>query len=362
MSDKTRLSIIIVFISMILIMVGATYAYFTASTTGGETASTINTTAGKMTIAFSNSSGNITLDNIYPKSDAWATKTFVLTGNNNTDLDMIYKLSLVVNNNTFSANALTYQLTATNTSSNGEVVTSSGYLNNSNVNLGTGYFKTGSNLKHSYTLKIYFKKTSENQNVDQQKSFAGYVKIEATDQMEYSMLDGAGQSLTNGLFNLRSSADISKFQNVTVDGVELDSNYYSVTSGSTIIKFTRAFDFLESGNHNIRINSTDGYAETIVTVPSNTITFSFNGNEYTAYRGMDWADWILSYGISAGDNGIAWIGYQGLGGSCPSWCHGVIFVDIGNGLGVNNLRYNGSDVMYTDEILPVEYTIRGPVW
>lgn len=361
MEKKTKLIIVMVVISMVVVMMGITYAYFTASTSGGESVSTINTKAGKMTIAFSNSSGNIVLNDIYPKDDAWVTKNFVLTGNNNTDLDMLYKLSLVVNNNSFSNNALSYELTAINTSNNGSVVTSNGYINSSNITFGTGYFKKGSNLKHTYTLKVYFKKTPSNQNSDQEKRFAGYVKIESVSENEYSMIDGANQVLTGGTFTLRSSASVDKFQGVTVDGNAVDPSFYTVSSGSTIVKFTKVYDFLTAGSHEIRINSTDGYAETTINVPNEKIIFSFNGTEYTAYNGMDWADWILSYGISAGDNGIAWIGYEGLGGSCPSWCHGVIFIDIGNGLGVNNLRYNGADVMYTDVIQPVDYSVRGPV-
>ena len=38
---------------------------------------------------------------IYPKDDVWATKTITVTGNNTTDAEMYYKLTLVVDSNTF---------------------------------------------------------------------------------------------------------------------------------------------------------------------------------------------------------------------------------------------------------------------
>ena len=51
-------------------------------------------------------------------------------------------------------------------------------------------------------------------------------------------------------------------------------------------------------------------------------TFYIEDTAYVTQEGWDWADWILSYGISAGDNGIAWIGYD----THPNMKHGYILL------------------------------------
>ena len=92
-----------------------------------------------------------------------------------------------------------------------------------------------------------------------------------------------------------------------------------------------------------------------------TIGFSIDGvGKFDIEEGMTWADWIASYGISAGDNGIVWICYEGLGGYCDKSDVGKLCVDIGNGLGCNTLRLNGADVMYYDVIQECAYSVSGP--
>lgn len=166
---------------IVVAILGISYAYFTSGISGGETASTIETTAGKMQVAFAGGN-NIVLENIYPRTEEWVTKIFTITGNNTTELEMKYKLSLVVQNNTFTTNALKLNLTSTNTNSNGVVV--NGTTKNlttgpSTIDLGTGYFNTANGAIHTYVIKIYFPNTSEDQNINQKKQFASYVAIES---------------------------------------------------------------------------------------------------------------------------------------------------------------------------------------
>lgn len=92
------------------------------------------------------------------------------------------------------------------------------------------------------------------------------------------------------------------------------------------------------------------------------VSFSINGvGSFDVAEGMTWSEWILSYGISSGDNGIVWICYNGLGGYCSQYDVGHLCVDMGNGLGINQLRLNGQYVMFSDVIQPVEYSVSGPV-
>ena len=104
-----------------IIFIGATYAFFTAGMSS-ETSTTVRADAGTMKITYSGGA-NINLAGIYPKDDVWATKTITVTGNNTTDAEMYYKLTLVVDSNTFKTDdPLQYELVSTNTSTNGEVI------------------------------------------------------------------------------------------------------------------------------------------------------------------------------------------------------------------------------------------------
>ncbi len=161
---------------LILISIGASYAYFTATITGSETATTVTIGSGTLGITYAGGSA-ITASNIYPRSEAWVTKNFTITGNNTTDTTMSYKVALTVASNTFSASALKWQLTSTNTGSNGTPIPAKTTNQNiaagaSSINLGTGSF-TGvvSSKVHTYVLTIYFPDTSGDQNTEQGKSF-----------------------------------------------------------------------------------------------------------------------------------------------------------------------------------------------
>ena len=178
---------------LLLIAIGASYAYFTASITGSESTTTITVSGGTMTIAYSGGSA-ITVSNIVPRglaasattTDAWVTKSFTVTGNNTTAVVMKYKVTLVVSTNTFTAGALEYKMTATNTGSNGTAMTAVSTFTDiatgaSNIVLGNGEFSaaTGGNKAHDYVLYIYFLNTGASQNGDKGKSFTGYLKTEA---------------------------------------------------------------------------------------------------------------------------------------------------------------------------------------
>jgi predicted ribosomally synthesized peptide with SipW-like signal peptide len=141
---------------VLLIGVGATYAYFSAQITGSESSTTITADSGQMTIVYDNGSGVITANNISPDSKPFATKTFTVTGNNTTDKMMPYDLSLVVEENTFYA-SLSFDLVSVNTSNSGYIIPSRegegiGY-NAETIGLGTGMFGKW----HGQSSYLYFK-------------------------------------------------------------------------------------------------------------------------------------------------------------------------------------------------------------
>ena len=161
-----------------IIFIGATYAFFTAGMSS-ENSTTVRADAGTMKITY-DGGANINLSGIYPKDDVWATKTITVTGNNTTDAEMYYKLTLVVDSNTFKTDdPLQYELVSTNTSTNGEIIPniSKKDITGTSIELGSGHFVKANNAKHTYLLKIYYPKKATSQNANQGAAFSAHVEI-----------------------------------------------------------------------------------------------------------------------------------------------------------------------------------------
>ena len=172
-----RIMIYVMIISLICV-VGVSYAFFTAGMSS-ETSTTVRADAGTMKITYSGGA-NINLAGIYPKDDVWATKTITVTGNNTTDAEMYYKLTLVVDSNTFKTDdPLQYELVSTNTSTNGEIIPniSKKDITGTSIELGSGHFVKANNAKHTYLLKIYYPKKATSQNANQGAAFSAHVEI-----------------------------------------------------------------------------------------------------------------------------------------------------------------------------------------
>ena len=174
---QKRVMIYIMIISLICV-VGVSYAFFTAGMSS-ETSTTVRADAGTMKITY-DGGNDINLAGIYPKDDVWATKTITVTGNNTTDAEMYYKLTLVVDSNTFKADdPLQYELVSTNTSTNGEIIPniSKTDITGTSIELGSGHFVKANNAKHTYLLKIYYPRKATSQNANQGAAFSAHVEI-----------------------------------------------------------------------------------------------------------------------------------------------------------------------------------------
>lgn len=217
MEKKQKLIIIAIAFALVVLCSGLTYAYFT-SATPSESGSTIVAKGGTMNITYANGSGNITLSNIYPRSSAWANKTFTVTGNNTTDLKMYYGISLVVDNNTFDDSYLSYTLTGSNPSNNGSLIptlsTNQEILSGTGTyELGVGSFVKSTNIVHTYTLKIFFLNTDTSQNNSQEANFAAHLVINPANQDGSISYSGSGRSAV--LSSNSSATSINRDFNVT---------------------------------------------------------------------------------------------------------------------------------------------------
>ena len=174
---QKRVMVYVMIISLICV-VGVSYAFFTAGMSS-ETSTTVRADAGTMKITYDGGK-DINLAGIYPKDDVWATKTITVTGNNTTDAEMYYKLTLVVDSNTFKTDdPLQYELVSTNTSTNGEIIPNitKTDITGTSIELGSGKFKKANNAKHTYLLKIYYPKKATSQNANQGAAFSAHVEI-----------------------------------------------------------------------------------------------------------------------------------------------------------------------------------------
>lgn len=187
---KNKGKIILVILGILLSMMigfGLAYSYLAVRINGVESASTIAFDTGTMKIDYENNSSNLVLSKIIPGAEA--TKQFTLTGTNNTknnanvsDNNMYYKIGIVIDDNTFSSNALRYKLTKDSSSTNnGEQANNlSGFISQNGTRfIGNGYFASGaSNAKHVYNLTISFPETNTDQSEDQGATFAAHIIIE----------------------------------------------------------------------------------------------------------------------------------------------------------------------------------------
>lgn len=112
--QNTALLIVIAVATLLVAVVGATFAYFTANSSNTST-STVSTTSGQMTIAYGDGTNTVTIStlNVQPSDTILVNKTFTLTGTNTTSgLAMPYNIGLEYNN-TFTSVAATTEEAAT---------------------------------------------------------------------------------------------------------------------------------------------------------------------------------------------------------------------------------------------------------
>ena len=209
---NTLLLTVIGVATLLVAVIGATFAYFTAQVGGGESATTVKMNAGVLKINFTNGNNVQTTEGFEPtkaktecpankknETDGYycnkdqytpvATKLFTLTGTNTTldkdNMKMPYTIKLVVTQNQFSTGAIKYTLTGTKEGGEaaaGELVQIPNWVDVATgaadaAVLGSGYFLPGTDTVHSYDLNIYFPDNHVNQDVDKNKVFGAKVEI-----------------------------------------------------------------------------------------------------------------------------------------------------------------------------------------
>lgn len=94
--------------------------------------------------------------------------------------------------------------------------------------------------------------------------------IEKLPMVSYDITEGANGRYTlnsDESYTICSNGEFAKFVNVEIDGKTVDVKYYTAKSGPTIVTFTKEYmNSLSVGEHVIKMNFTDGTAETTFVV------------------------------------------------------------------------------------------------
>lgn len=152
---------IIAVATLLVAVVGATFAYFSATMDGSESSTTIEVTSGTLSVEYAdNAKIGFTNPGV---GELAAAKEFTTTGVVTGSSNLNYEASLVVTNNTFADGALVYIITSTNTSNNGKTIQSTTNpvvipSGNSTILLGTGTFAgpTTAGSSHNYVVNITY--------------------------------------------------------------------------------------------------------------------------------------------------------------------------------------------------------------
>jgi len=181
--------------TLLVAIVGATFAYFSITVTGNDTASSIRVTTAKLGgVTYSGNSDKIEATNVYP---GWsAQKTFTITSDSTMDSDarIDYDIVLRTTEDGLSSEAVTrakneFVYTLTGSQNNGGTGTlanvstktnmpteTSGTNNGPDTVIGQGTL-VGSSNSHSYTFTVTLEETGSNQNDLQGLSYYGIIQI-----------------------------------------------------------------------------------------------------------------------------------------------------------------------------------------
>jgi uncharacterized repeat protein (TIGR02543 family) len=98
-----------------------------------------------------------------------------------------------------------------------------------------------------------------------------YTRIPSTDE-KYAIMNGHNQKLNkNSDLVIRIDGDIDGFKELVVDGKVVDSNYYKLTVGSTIVTLDKSYlESLEDGDHEIKVVYNDGDVSTSFNINDDT--------------------------------------------------------------------------------------------
>ena len=197
--NNTVMLTIIGIATLLIAVVGATFAYFSATLSGTESEKEYTVRSATVGTQF-NGGDQIAAAGIYPKAEAWGTKTFSIKTTATKGVSTKYKITLVIDDNDttadatisdgtghikrFQENALSYTLTAIEEHAATEGIMPTAPETqiadpSKDIVFGeaTIYGNDAQEVTQTYTLSMFFKDTNQDQNANQGAQFKGHIAI-----------------------------------------------------------------------------------------------------------------------------------------------------------------------------------------
>ena len=222
---KINKSYLILIISVLILLIGVSFAYFSLEITGNDTAKYNTITTGALKLTFTDTNV-LTLDNALPGDSATKTISVKNTGTIDTSYNIVWQeLTNTITNDELVIEATCKRLNSSNTEegtceSISQKAVSSNKLK-SNIAIEPG-------ITHEYTLKLTFIDTGSVQNYNKNKTFEGKLGItESSVKAVYCTYDGEltqGAEYVNGQYTYKymqegvyASSGLA-WQNISSDG------------------------------------------------------------------------------------------------------------------------------------------------
>ena len=209
---KIKKSYLILIISVLILLIGVSFAYFSLEITGNDTAKYNTITTGELKLTFTDTNA-LTLDNALPGDSATKTISVKNTGTIDTSYNIVWQeLTNTITNDELVIEATCKRLNSSNTEegtceSISQKAVSSNKLK-SNISIEAG-------ITHEYTLKLTFIDTGSTQNYNKNKSFNGKIGLE-----EYVLTQFEKDNWSTIAANVKSG-NISKYNVGDTKSVDL---------------------------------------------------------------------------------------------------------------------------------------------
>lgn len=194
---NTVLLTIIAVATLLVAVVGATFAYFTATVQGNSNASSVIVKAQQLATVTYTNNDTVSLTDALPGSTSDA-KTFTVAADEKGTSSIKYTLKWKNVSNTFNSNDLVYSLSGSSSNDQNGVVAAQTDtpVPTAEQVIGSGTIKPGAT--HNYTLTVRLKETGSNQDTLQGKEFSGKIEVTTEDEsgstMYYNASNPSGTS------------------------------------------------------------------------------------------------------------------------------------------------------------------------
>ena len=214
--QKIIISVTGIFI-VLLILVGLTYAYFLTRIQGNTNSKSISVTTADLKLSYGDGNGIITGEKIQPGTTL-DTKTFTVTneGNSAVDYAVVLEDVSILNATTslpteFESNDFVFTLLCTSSDEENNPctnkITEEEKFSLQNSVLLSNNIKEG--ITHTYTLKVTYKETGQDQSNDMNKSFTGKINISGIETNPYSgNKDSLAYNIINNAMNVSNNDEV----------------------------------------------------------------------------------------------------------------------------------------------------------